>query len=58
MSPVDIIAIVVIALIIGAAAFYIIKTKKKGKCIGCPYSKSCHSSCCNKSYTDEEKTEK
>lgn len=52
----DVIAIILIILIIGAATFYIIKAKKRGqKCIGCPYSKSCSSSqntgshsCCSK----------
>ncbi|MBQ8345524.1 MAG: FeoB-associated Cys-rich membrane protein [Clostridia bacterium] len=43
MNPSDIIAIVVIVLIIGAATAYIIKAKKSGKqCIGCPDSCSCH----------------
>ena len=38
----DIIAIVAIVLVIGAAVFYIIKAKKSGKkCIGCPDSCSC-----------------
>ena len=38
----EIIAIIVIVLIIGAALFYIIKAKKSGrKCIGCPNSGSC-----------------
>ena len=33
----DLIVILILALIIGAALFYIIKTKKSGtKCIGCP----------------------
>ncbi len=51
----DVIAIILIVLIIGAATFYIIKAKKRGqKCIGCPYSKSCNSqnkeshNCCSK----------
>ena len=42
----DIIAIVVIALIIGGAVAYIIKAKKSGKkCIGCPDSGSCGKGC-------------
>ncbi|MBE6593570.1 MAG: FeoB-associated Cys-rich membrane protein [Ruminococcaceae bacterium] len=46
MQPVDIIAIAVILLVIGAATFYIIKAKKSGKrCIGCPDSSSCSGSC-------------
>ena len=42
----DIIVIFIVACILGAAAGYIIKAKKKGrKCIGCPYSGSCSGSC-------------
>ena len=38
----DIIPIIIIALIIGGAVFYIIKAKKSGrKCIGCPDSATC-----------------
>lgn len=38
----DIILIVIIALIVGLAGFYIWRQKKKGsKCIGCPYGNSC-----------------
>ena len=41
---IDYIVIAVIVLIIGAAAFYIIREKKKGKkCIGCPYCNTCSS---------------
>ncbi len=41
------ILIAVILLILGGAALYIYKAKKKGqKCIGCPYSSSCKSNCC------------
>ena len=44
MQPADIIAIAVILLIVGSAAFYIIKAKKSGrKCIGCPDGASCGS---------------
>jgi hypothetical protein len=46
MGLVDWIAVAVIALIIGGAAFYIIKAKKSGKrCIGCPDSEKCSGSC-------------
>lgn len=46
MQPADIIAIIVILLIVGAATAYIIKAKKSGrKCIGCPDSKTCSGSC-------------
>ena len=46
MSTVDYIAIAAIALIIGAAIFYIVRSKKRGqKCIGCPYAKQCGGNC-------------
>ena len=46
MGIVDYIAIAVIVLIVGAAAFYIIRAKKRGqKCVGCPYSKQCGKKC-------------
>lgn len=46
----DLIPILLIVLIIGAASFYIIRSKKRGqKCIGCPYAKTCKSkNCCSK----------
>lgn len=51
------VTVLVIALIVGAAAFYIIRQKKKGvKCIGCPGAGNCPSGkmgCC--SGTDAEK---
>lgn len=44
---VDIVLIIIIALVVGAAALYIYKEKKKGvKCIGCPYAKQCGGKCC------------
>ena len=43
MGP-DIIVIIISALILAGAIYYIVKQKKSGaKCIGCPHSK-----CCNK----------
>ena len=60
MTLPDIIAIVAILLVVGAAVFYIIRAKKKGKrCIGCPDEGGCSgncSSCCHcgeKSETQE-----
>ena len=48
MSTIDIVVIVVIAAIIGCAAFYIYKAKRSGqKCIGCPYSSECHGGSCH-----------
>lgn len=42
MGITDIIAIIVIALLVGGAVFYIARSKKQGKkCIGCPYCDSC-----------------
>ena len=44
MGAEEIIAIAIIALIIGGAVFYIVKAKKSGrKCIGCPDGCSCKS---------------
>ena len=46
MSIVDYIAIAVVALIVGAAVFYIVRAKKRGeKCVGCPYAKQCGGKC-------------
>lgn len=40
----DIIVLAVIAVIVCAAAAYVIKAKKSGtKCIGCPSGGNCHS---------------
>ena len=42
MGPTDSIVIAVILLVIGLAAFYVIRAKKKGaKCIGCPDGCNC-----------------
>ena len=46
MTLVDYIAIAAIVLIVGAAAFYIIRAKRRGdKCVGCPYAKQCGGHC-------------
>ena len=48
MNGTDVIVIAVIAVIIGAITFYIIKQKKNGcKCIGCPYAKECSKKGCS-----------
>ena len=40
----NIIIIAVLLLIVGAAAWYVIRAKRQGqKCIGCPHGKSCSS---------------
>ena len=42
MSAVDILIVAVILLILGGAAVYIYKTKKRGQtCIGCPHAGRC-----------------
>lgn len=42
----DIVIIALVGLIVGLAAGYIIKAKKKGaKCIGCPYANQCGGNC-------------
>ncbi|WP_155832363.1 FeoB-associated Cys-rich membrane protein [Butyrivibrio sp. MC2013] len=42
----DFIASAVIVLLVGLAARYIYKEKKKGRgCIGCPASGACHKGC-------------
>ena len=46
MNIVDYIAIAVVALIVGAAVFYIVRAKRRGeKCVGCPYAKQCGGKC-------------
>lgn len=42
----DVFIVAVIAVIILLAAYYIYRSKKKGKkCIGCPYADSCGGGC-------------
>ena len=44
MGPIDFVVILVTALIVGGASYYIYRAKKSGKkCIGCPDSASCQS---------------
>ena len=46
MNPADLVIIVVIAVILGGAAWYIYRSKKKGvQCIGCPDAKTCSGKC-------------
>lgn len=53
----NIIIIIIVALIVFLAIFYIIKAKKNGqKCIGCPYSKECSKKCCCNSTINEDET--
>ena len=42
----DILIVIALILIVGAATFYIIKEKKRGtKCIGCPAAGNCSKRC-------------
>lgn len=44
MNPTDIFIIIIIAIILALAGFYVYRAKKSGKkCIGCPDSGSCSS---------------
>ena len=45
----DIIVVLVVAVVVALASFYIYRSKKSGnKCVGCPVSKNCSGSCCDK----------
>lgn len=58
MNPKDIAVILVLALVVGLAVFYIVKKKKSGaKCIGCPYASDCGkkgASDCNCGFTADK----
>ncbi len=41
MTLTDILIIVLVLAVIGAAAYYIRKEKTQGRCVGCPYAKEC-----------------
>ena len=46
MNPVDYILIAVLLAVVGGAAFYIYRAKKRGKkCIGCPSAHQCSGQC-------------
>ena len=46
--PQTLIVIVILALILGGAAAYLLRAKKRGqKCVGCPHSKTCGSKNCS-----------
>lgn len=43
----DLIIVLILAVIVGGAAMYIVKAKKKGvKCIGCPSGATCGKCSC------------
>ena len=49
MTAADVIIIVLVLIILGAALVYTRREKKQGKCIGCPHAKECAAkkkSCC------------
>lgn len=49
-----ILVIAVVVLIVGGAAAYVIRAKKRGvKCVGCPHSKECGSCKCCSNKVDE-----
>ncbi len=63
MGNAEIIALVVVAVVIGLATFYILKTKKgQRKCIGCPSRGECNKkskdnkvcACCQQNKTKEK----
>lgn len=41
MTLTDVLIIILVLVIVGAAAVYIRREKKQGKCVGCPYAKEC-----------------
>ena len=42
----NLIVIAIVAAVVGAAAWYIIREKRRGKrCVGCPYAQSCSGNC-------------
>lgn len=54
----SIIAAAIIIIVVGLAAFYIIKAKKSGKkCIGCPYACACGKKCSCQSKIENQKSE-
>ena len=56
--PETIIVIVILALIVGGAAVYIVRSKKKGiHCIGCPHAKTCSKNGCKGCSFDGDKKE-
>ena len=60
MTPTDIIVLLIIALVVGGATYYIIRAKQRGqKCIGCPDAKTCSGNCssCHACYYRDENKE-
>ena len=42
------IVILILAAIVAGIVFYLVRTKKRGGCAGCPHAKNCTSCSCNK----------
>lgn len=58
MTLPDIIALAAVALAIGGAVFYIVRSKRGGKkCIGCPYASGCPKSSCACTHTPKDTEE-
>lgn len=53
-----IVAVIAVLLIIGGASAYIIYSKKKHRCIGCPCAKTCNKSCGCHSFPKESEKSK
>ncbi len=48
MKPVDIVIVCVVALVLAAVVFFLVREKKKGKtCVGCPQGATCGGNCCS-----------
>ncbi len=46
MTPTDIIVLLIVAIAVGGAVFYIVRAKRRGqKCVGCPCAKECGGCC-------------
>ena len=55
MEPVDYIIIAVVAVILGLAAWFVIRSKKRGrKCIGCPDPSHCSGNCSSCGHEQKE----
>ena len=54
----NLIIIVILAVILGFAAWYVYKSRKSGKkCIGCPHGATCSGKCCGCGSPMEEESD-
>lgn len=37
----EIISVIILIIIVFSVVFYLVKSKKKGKCVGCPHADTC-----------------